>query len=144
MKPEQLEALLRYRMEQAHDTLREAEILLTAAALRGTINRAYYAMFYALLALLATKQLGTSKHSGAISLFDREFVKTGVFPRELSRSLHLAFDRRQTHDYGEMVEIDQQIAEETLAEAKSFVAAIESHLRSIGHLTTIQGETEDK
>ncbi|RLC59524.1 MAG: HEPN domain-containing protein [Chloroflexota bacterium] len=144
MKPEQLEALLRYRMEQAHDTLREAEILLNAAALRGAINRAYYAMFYALLALLATKQLGTSKHSGAISLFDREFVKTGVFPRELSRSLHLAFDRRQTHDYGEMVEIDQQIAEETLAEAKSFVAAIESHLRSIGHLTTIQGETEDK
>jgi len=144
MKPEQLEALLRYRMEQAHDTLREAEILLNAAALRGAINRAYYAMFYALLALLATKQLGTSKHSGAISLFDREFVKTGVFPRELSRSLHLAFDRRQTHDYGEMVEIDQQIAEETLAEAKSFVAAIESHLRSIGHLTTIQGGTEDK
>ena len=144
MKPEQLEALLRYRMEQAHDTLREAEILLNAAALRGAINRAYYAMFYALLALLATKQLGTSKHSGAISLFDREFVKTGVFPRELSRSLHLAFDRRQTHDYGEMIEIDQQIAEETLAEAKSFVAAIESHLRSIGHLTTIQGETEDK
>ena len=64
MKPEQLEALLRYRIEQAHDTLREAEILLNAAALRGTINRAYYAMFYALLALLATKQLGTSKHSG--------------------------------------------------------------------------------
>lgn len=144
MKPEQLEALLRYRMEQAHDTLREAEILLNAAALRGAINRAYYAMFYALLALLATKQLGTSKHSGAISLFDREFVKTGVFPRELSRSLHLAFDRRQTHDYGEMVEIDQQTAEATLAEARSFVAAIESHLRSIGHLTTIQGETEDK
>ena len=74
MKPEQLEALLRYRIEQAHDTLREAEILLNAAALRGTINRAYYAMFYALLALLATKQLGTSKHSGAISLFDREFT----------------------------------------------------------------------
>ncbi len=41
MKPEQLEALLRYRMEQAHDTLREAEILLGGSALRGTINRAY-------------------------------------------------------------------------------------------------------
>lgn len=40
MKPEQLEALLRYRIEQAHDTLREAEILLNAAALHGTINRA--------------------------------------------------------------------------------------------------------
>ena len=66
MKPEQLEDLLHYRMEQAHETLREAEILLNESALRGTINRAYYAMFYALLALLATKRLGTSKHSGAM------------------------------------------------------------------------------
>ena len=138
MKMEQLEALLRYRMEQAHDTLREAEILLGESALRGTINRAYYAMFYALLALLATRRLGTSKHSGAISLFDREFVKTGLFPRELSRALHLAFDRRQTHDYGEMVPITRQIAEETLSDAKTFVAALESYLRSIGHFADAQ------
>jgi hypothetical protein len=39
MKPEQLEELLCYRMEQAHETLREAEILLNKSALRGTINR---------------------------------------------------------------------------------------------------------
>ena len=138
MKPEQLEDLLCYRVEQAHETLREAEILLNESALRGAINRAYYAMFYALLALLATKQLGTSKHSGALALFDREFVKAGVFPRELSRSLHLAFDRRQTHDYGEMTQVNHQIAEETLADAQAFVAAIESYLRSVGHLAALQ------
>ena len=41
MKSEPLEELLRYRMEQADETLREAEILLGESALRGTINRAY-------------------------------------------------------------------------------------------------------
>jgi hypothetical protein len=35
MKPEQLEELLRHRMDQAHETLREAEILLNESALRG-------------------------------------------------------------------------------------------------------------
>ena len=138
MKPGQLEGLLCYRVEQAHETLREAEILLNESALRGAINRAYYAMFYALLALLATKRLGTSKHSGALALFDREFVKTGVFPRELSRSLHLAFNRRQTHDYGEMTQVNHQIAAESLTDAQTFVAAIEAHLRSEGHLTAFQ------
>ena len=44
MKPEQLEDLLRYRIQQAHDTLEEAQILLDASAVRGTVNRAYYAM----------------------------------------------------------------------------------------------------
>jgi uncharacterized protein (UPF0332 family) len=85
VKPEQIEQLIRYRMEQAHETLREAEILLGESALRGAVNRAYYAMFYALLALLATRQIGSSKHAGALALFDRDFVKSGVFSREMSR-----------------------------------------------------------
>ena len=97
-------------------------------------------MFYALLALLATKQLGTSRHSGALALFDREFVKTGVFPRELSRSLHLAFDRRQTHDYGELVQVSRAMAEETVVHAMGFVAAVNQYLRSQGHLGVGQEE----
>ncbi len=136
MKPEQLEELLSYRMEQAHETFHEAEILLQQTALRGTINRAYYAMFYALLALLATKQLGTSKHSGALGLFDREFVKTGLFSRDLSRALRLAFDYRQTHDYGEMIPITLSMAEETIANAKVFIAAIDTYLKNQGQLKT--------
>ena len=118
--------------------MRESEILLNESALRGTVNRAYYAMFYALLALLATRQLGTSRHSGALALFDREFVKTGVLPRELSRTLHLAFDRRQRHDYGEMIPVSPEIAHQSLADAQAFVAAIESYLHSIGHLRSTQ------
>jgi uncharacterized protein (UPF0332 family) len=47
VKPEQLQELVRYRVDQAEETLREAEILLAETALRGAINRAYYAMFYA-------------------------------------------------------------------------------------------------
>lgn len=128
MSKDQLAALLRYRMQQANETLHEAEILFNQSAYRGTVNRAYYAMFYSVLALLATKKLGTSKHSGVISLFDREFVKTGLFPRDLSRSLRLAFDRRQTHDYGELIEIGEQIAQESLNDAKAFVSTVESYL----------------
>ena len=128
MKPEQLRDLLQYRMEQAYETLLEAEILMDASALRGTMNRAYYAMFYAVLALLATKQLGTSKHSGAISLFDREYVKTGIFPREFSKALHLAFDQRQIHDYGDMIELDALIVEQAVANARVFVDQVQAYL----------------
>lgn len=128
MKPEQLRDLMHYRLEQAHETLREAIVLRDAAAYRGALNRAYYAMFYALLGLLATRQLGTSKHSGAIALFDREFVKTGLFSSDLSRALHLAFDRRQVHDYGEMIEIDAETVNRTIADATAFVTAVEQYL----------------
>jgi uncharacterized protein (UPF0332 family) len=128
VKSDPLQALLRYRLDQAHETLREADILLANVAYRGAINRAYYAMFYALLALLATRQLGTSRHSAAIALFDREFVKTGVFPTSLSQALHLAFERRQTHDYGEIAEADRASAEETLSDARLFVDAVAAYV----------------
>lgn len=55
MKPEQLRDLLHYRLDQAHESLHEATLLFDATAYRGAINRGYYAMFYALLALLATR-----------------------------------------------------------------------------------------
>lgn len=129
---EQLNALVRYRLEQAIETLREANLLLDQSAWRGAQNRAYYAMFYATLALLATRQLGSSKHSGVLGLLDREFVKPGLLPRALSRSLRMAFNRRQSWDYGEVAELDPGEITETVAEAKLFVQAIEEFLRENG------------
>ncbi len=124
----QLQDLVRYRLQQASETLAEATLLRDAGAFRGAVNRAYYAMFYALLALLATRQLGASKHSAAIALFDRDFVKTGVFSPEFSRALHLAFQRRQIHDYGEVVHADLLTANESIADAERFVAVIVTYL----------------
>jgi uncharacterized protein (UPF0332 family) len=92
-------------------------------------------MFYAVLALLATRQLGSSKHSGVLGLFDREFVKPGLLPTALSRSLRLAFNRRQSWDYGEVAELDPEEITETVVGAKSFVRAIEEFLRESGFVT---------
>ena len=134
MSTQQLRALLAYRLEQADETLQEAHILRTAGTLRGAVNRAYYAMFYAALALLAARQLGTSEHSGVLALFDREFIKTGLLPRSFSRAFHLAFDRRQVHDYGELMLIDEPSVDQTVADAEQFVAAARDYLRSAGYL----------
>jgi uncharacterized protein (UPF0332 family) len=76
----QLADLLRYRIAEAHETLREAQVLLDAEALRGATNRAYYAMFYAVLALLATKGLGTSKHGGGHRLVRSRVRQDGSLP----------------------------------------------------------------
>jgi len=116
-----------YRISQARDSLREADVLLREEmSLRSVMNRLYYAMFYAVLALLQTKQLGTSKHSGAIALFDKEFVKTGTFPKELSKALHRAFELRQKGDYMEETEISTADMEEIRPLAERFVDKAES------------------
>ncbi len=123
-------SLIHYRLEQARDSLKEADVLLAAGmSLRSVMNRIYYAMFYAVLALLQEKEAGTSKHSGAISLFDREFIKTGIFDKELSKALHRAFELRQKGDYMEQTEVTNLDIDEIRLKAIDFVDRAESHLR---------------
>ncbi len=123
------EQLITYRLAQADETLAEAEALFQASLWRGTINRSYYAMFYAVLALAVLRQQKTSRHSGLIAFFDRDFVKTGIFEKELSRSLHLAFDRRQTNDYGEVFTVSEAEARQAIDDASTFVGSVENFLK---------------
>lgn len=117
-----------YRLSQGHEALKEADVLYQAGLFRGAINRAYYAMFYATLALSVLKEREISKHSGLIAFFDQEYVKTGLFPKELSKALHLAFDQRQSNDYGEVGLIDQDEAQRAIVEARIFVDKIAGYI----------------
>ena len=119
----------RERIKQARETLEEAEVLFEQDFWRGTINRAYYAMFYSVLALAASQGVVISKHTHAISFLDKEFVRKGIFPKEISRALHIWFDERQTSDYGEIWDLEYAEAETALKEAKIFVKTIEDYLK---------------
>jgi uncharacterized protein (UPF0332 family) len=82
-------------------------------------------MFYAVAALLITKNLASSRHTGVISLFHREFVKTGVFPSDLARTIDAAFDERLESDYGDYVRPERADLEELLTSARRFIAKAE-------------------
>lgn len=123
-------SLIEYRLGQAKDSLKEAVILHnTGMSLRSVMNRLYYAMFYAVLALLLSKDIGTSKHSGVISNFDREYVKAGIFPREMSKALHRAFELRQKGDYMEETEVTPEDIAEIKPLAELFVTSAEKFLQ---------------
>ncbi|MEW5868520.1 MAG: HEPN domain-containing protein [Chloroflexota bacterium] len=130
MNDASLEALIEYRLHQAGETLQEADGLYQMSLWRGAINRSYYAMFYAILALTVLRQQAISKHSGVIAFFDREFVRTGIFSKELSRSLHRTFESRQNNDYGEIFTVNDEEAKQSIESAHTFVGAVENYIRS--------------
>ena len=74
--------------------------------------------------MLVTRRLGMSKHSGALTLFSREFVKRGLLRRKWARR---AFDRRLEADYAELVEFTIADAEDTLGQARTFI----DHVRAL-------------
>ena len=123
------DALIKYRLEQAKETFLDAKVLYENERRPASIvNRAYYAMFYATLALLVTIGKTSSKHIGVISFFDSEFVKKNIFPKEMSRMLHQAFDMRQEGDYQHPDNINREKATEVLNDAEEFLKAIEEKL----------------
>ena len=116
--------LIRYRLSRAKETFEEANELVNSGHLYGAANRIYYACFYAVVALILTKNLSSSKHSGVIGLFNKNFVRTGDIPKEMGKFYSRMFDNRLESDYGELIEIDPDGIKQDIAAAAEFIDLI--------------------
>lgn len=124
MKKESID-LAKYRLEKARNTLSDAKKYIKDATLDSTVNRIYYAMFYAVNALLITKGLSSSKHSGVRALFNREFINKGLIEKEGGEFYSEMFDRRQKGDYKDFVKFKKEDVEDWLKNAEKFISKIE-------------------
>jgi hypothetical protein len=123
------------RIKQAEESLEEAVYLFDGIkSPRSVINRAYYAMFYAILALLIFEKFGSSKHSGVLSYFNSHFVKTGKIPKALGRAVNKAFDMRLRGDYREQAILTHDQVAPFLKMAENFIDAIKSYLQESGSI----------
>lgn len=115
---------------KADQALADAALLMANESLTGTMNRCYYAMFYAASALVIQDGLALHKHGAVISHIHREYVKTGRFSKELGRAFLAAFDRRTEADYHAMVHFGVDDVTELLDQARRFVAEVKSILQA--------------
>jgi uncharacterized protein (UPF0332 family) len=128
-KDDAIATLIGYRIEQAEKAIQDARLLVAGkGSPQSIINRSYYAMFYATLALMLRIGKAFSKHAGAISAFDREFVRKGLLPRDLSSDLHKVFELRQEHDYKVISNPSLEEAEIALSKAENFVSVVKGYL----------------
>lgn len=120
------------RLEQAEEALRDCDLLdKSGGSGRALVNRAYYAAFYALLALLAALGEKPRKHGQAIGIFDREFVKTGKMPKECSRQIHSLFRSRNVNDYESLTPMPNEDAEAAVRDAGNFVGVVRIYLADL-------------
>jgi uncharacterized protein (UPF0332 family) len=130
VKPEDKSSIIAYRIEQAQIALDDADYLNSGGrSPQSIVNRCYYAMFYATLALLQDIGKAPTKHAGIVSLFDTEYVMKGIFPRELSKDLHMAFELRQSSDYKVRPALSNEQVTEEIAKASRFVEAVKSYFQ---------------
>ena len=107
-----MDDLVQYRLDSAEEKLKSSKILLDNGQYKDSIGRSYYALFTAVRAVLALEGVDYAKHSGVISHFQREYIKTGVFDAKCSKYLQKAFQIRNACDYDDFYLVSKQDAEE--------------------------------
>ncbi len=117
-------------IENADESLSVAQLNLDNDFYAAAINRAYYyAIFYAANALLATRKLARSKHSGVLAAFRQTFIKPGLLAAELSEIYGQVLEDRHEGDYEIITATSQEDAVFDLQQARYFVAEVKTWLR---------------
>ena len=84
-----------YRLSQAEDSIKVAQMSYDNALFKDSINRSYYATFYAIKAVLALEEIDFKRHKDAIGYFNKTYVATEKFSKELGRRIGMLKQLRE-------------------------------------------------
>ena len=121
-----LQRLDRSKQEQA-----TAELLYKENKLLAANNRAYYSIFYAIRAVLAMEKIDFKRHKDVLAYFNKNFVKTEIFPRQIGRKIVLASKVREDSDYDEEYEPSAQTTFLQIQTAKELIELVEKYLNNL-------------
>ncbi|GBU21416.1 hypothetical protein R80B4_01305 [Fibrobacteres bacterium R8-0-B4] len=120
--------LARYRIYKAKTCLQGAEIEISNNLFENAANRSYYCIFNAMRAVLSLDQFDSKRHSGIISAFQKNYIKTGIFPVVFSNTIQNAFEVRNESDYNDFYIVSKEKVAAQVNNAKTFLAAVEKYV----------------
>lgn len=121
---------VRYRIESARKTFEAAKILADNGFWNSAVNRLYYAVFYAVNALLVLHKIQTKSHSATKSQFSLHFVKTGKFDKKYGRLFSELYDWRQKGDYDNIFDYDNDSVQPLFKPVEDFINLIENEINT--------------
>lgn len=123
-------ALAKYRIEKAKNCLNASKLLLNDGLYADSANRSYYAIFHSMNALFALRGVGFKKHSGVLSNFNLDYIKSGLLEMEYAKIAKNAFSVRTQSDYSDFYIVSKQEVAEQYDNAVKFVNRIEKFIES--------------
>lgn len=117
-----------YRIQEAYDSLKVAKHCLNENLYRDSINRSYYAAFYAVKAVLALSTVDFKRHKDVMAYFNKEYVATGTFPREIGRKLGTLQRVREKSDYDDFYIASREKALEQYETAQQVIEVVKQYL----------------
>lgn len=117
---------------RGQESLQVARELLQQQHYDIAASRAYYAAFYAAVALLLNRNQRFSKHSGVVSAIHRDFVKNGTLSHDCGKALQKLFELRGIGDYGAVQHVSVAEAGLAVENAELFIEGARAVLNKSG------------
>lgn len=121
-------ALIAYRIQRAYETLKEAEVMIRESFYNASVNRMYYACYYAAVALLLKFDIQAQTHNGVKTMLGLHFISTGKLPLKIGKTFSTLFEKRQSGDYDDFVYCDREMVEDLYPQVKLFIDSIKEML----------------
>ena len=126
--------LSRYRMRKAQEMLASAKRDIAVKDYASANNRAYYAIFHAMRAVLALDGEDYKKHSAVISRFTLNYLKPEIFTREYGKLISNASLIRNRSDYEDFYICSVADTNALFSGAESFCDEVAKYLEERGSL----------
>ena len=120
-----------YRLERAKEEYETAELLYRENKFLASNNRAYYSIFYSIRAVLAMEKVDFKRHKDVLAYFNKNYVKTEIFPRQIGRKIVLASKVREDSDYDEEYEPSSETTFLQIQTAKELIELVESYFSKL-------------
>ena len=117
-----------YRLDRAKQENANAKLLYKEKQYLAANNRAYYSIFYSIRAVLAMERIDFKRHKDVLAYFNKNYVKTEIFPRQLGRKIIVASKVREDSDYDEEYEPSMQATTIQIETADELIKLVEEYL----------------
>lgn len=122
-------ALVSYRLEKAHNTMEQVKSIVPLAYWDMIANRLYYAVYYAVSALLLQDGHSVQTHHGIIQMLGLHYIKTDILNREYGTLYSQLFSLRQTGDYGDTFGLTEKQVLPLIKPAEEMINTIDTLIK---------------
>ena len=130
----EMQELLKYRFDRAVETLEVAKELYASGKFRDSNNRSYYAAFYAIKAIYTIRGVDFKKHKTLLANFNKEYVATAIFPREIGRKISTLALIREQSDYNDFYMASKQESQQQVEIAEELITLVREYLNKEGYI----------
>lgn len=128
MSPKISKELALHRLEQAKEDLEAGRLLYTKKYYKSANNRAYYSIFHSIKAVLALEPVDFKKHKDVLAYFNKNYISTEIFPKNMGRKIVQASKIREDSDYDDEFIVDEEKTFEQINVAEELIKLVDEYI----------------